>query len=131
MLSSLPVQMIREWSWSTHGLACSPSVDPSRSVRRSSNNCPVELLDVLDQARYESLGILDALNEFGRLSDAEQDAYLGIWEYAGLDSAQRLLTALLGEGHNQTWVVRDLDGTLRLLWQVSSSSDRWAAQSSL
>lgn len=67
-----------------------------------------------------------ALNEFGRLSDAEQDAYLGIWgEYTGLDSAQHPLTALLRESHNETWVVRDLDGTLQLLWQESSSSDRW------
>jgi hypothetical protein len=100
-----------------------PTVE--ETVRRLSNNCPMELLDLLDQKRHDTLGILDALNDFGRLSDAEQDAYLGIWEYAGLDSAQHPLTALLRESHNETWVVRDLDGTLQLLWQESSSSDRW------
>jgi hypothetical protein len=43
-----------------------------------------------------------------------------------LDEAQNPLTSLLRESHNETCVVRDLDGTLQLLWQESSISDHWS-----
>jgi hypothetical protein len=33
--------------------------------------------------------------------------------------------SLLRESHNDTCVVRDLDGTLQLLWQEDATSERW------
>jgi hypothetical protein len=83
--------------------------------------------DQLDEARHDTLAILDAANEFGRLTDFEQEeTEFGLWGRAGLDNAQHPLTAFLRESHNETYVVRDLDGSLQLLWQESSISDRWA-----
>ncbi len=85
----------------------------------------MELLDQLDPKRHDTLAILDAIGAFAELSDAEQDDYLGLWGYAGMDEAQHPLTALLREGHNATCVIRDLDGTLQFLWQENSISDHW------
>jgi hypothetical protein len=86
----------------------------------------MDLLDRIDTERHDTMAILDAANEYSRLTDAEQGEYLALCDYAGLEAAQHPLTALLRESHNETWVVRDLDGTLQLLWQVSSVSDRWS-----
>lgn len=87
----------------------------------------MDLLDRLDDRRHDTLAILDAANEFGQLTDAEQDATEGGLEsYAGLDEAQHPFTSLLPESHNATHVLRDLDGSLQLLWQESSISDRWS-----
>ncbi|MGN6817019.1 MAG: hypothetical protein ACTHK3_13205 [Solirubrobacterales bacterium] len=87
----------------------------------------MDLLDRLDDRRHDTLAILDAANEFGQLTDAEQDATEGGLEgYAGLDEAQHPFTSLLRESHNSTYVLRDLDGSLQLLWQESSISDRWS-----
>lgn len=87
----------------------------------------MDLLDRLHQHRHDTKGILDAANEFGQLSDSEQDEIEGgLWSYAGLDEAEHPLTSLLRESHNATCVVRDLDGTLQLLWQEPSISDRWS-----
>jgi hypothetical protein len=74
-----------------------------------------------------TLAILDAANEFGQLADAEQDETEGGFEsHAGLEEVQHPFTSLLRESHNATYVLRDLDGTLQLLWQESSISDRWS-----
>jgi hypothetical protein len=87
----------------------------------------MDLLDQLDDRRHDTLAILDAANEFGQLTDAEQDATEGGLEsHAGLDEVQHPFTSLLRESHNATYVLRDLDGTLQLLWQESSISDRWS-----
>lgn len=87
----------------------------------------MDLLDRLDYRRHDTLAILDAANEFGQLTDAEQDATEGGLEsYAGLGEAQHPLTSLLRGSHNATYVLRDLDGSLLLLWQESSISDRWS-----
>jgi hypothetical protein len=87
----------------------------------------MDLLDRLDDRRHDTLAMLDAANEFGQLTDAEQDATEGGLEsYVGLDEAQHPFTSLLRESHNATYVLRDLDGTLQLLWQESSISDRWS-----
>jgi hypothetical protein len=86
----------------------------------------VYLLEQLDPKRHDALAILDAIGDFGQLSDAEQDDHLGLWAYSGMDEAQHPLTVLLREGHNATCVVRDLDGTLQFLWQENSTSDRWS-----
>jgi hypothetical protein len=87
----------------------------------------MDLLDRLDDRRHDTLAILDAANEFGQLTDAEQDATEGGLEsHAGLDEAQHPFTSLLRESHNATYVLRDLDGSLQLLWQESSISDRWS-----
>jgi len=73
------------------------------------------------------MAILDAANEFGQLTDFEQDETEGgALGHAGLFESQHPLTSLLRESHNATCVVRDLDGTLHLLWQESSISDRWS-----
>lgn len=85
----------------------------------------MDALDQIDLNRHDAMAILDALNSFATLTDAEQDEYFGPLEYAGLDEAEHPLAALLPEGRNGTSVVRDLDGTLYLIWQESSTSDRW------
>lgn len=85
----------------------------------------VDLIDQIDYRRYDSLALLDAANAFGRLGEAEQDQYLGLWDFAGLEEAQHPLTAFLRESHNDTCVVRDLDGALQLLWQEDATSERW------
>lgn len=80
------------------------------------------LIDALARILHR---FLDAANEFGQLTDAEQDETEGGLEsYVGLDEAQYPFTSLLRESHNATYVPRDLDGTLQLLWQKSSISDR-------
>jgi hypothetical protein len=87
----------------------------------------MDLLDQIDEGRHDTLAILDAANDFGHLTDVETECdEEGIWAYAGLDAAQHPFTALLRESHNATCVVRDLDGTLQLLWQESSLSSRWS-----
>lgn len=87
----------------------------------------MDLLDQLDERRHDTEGILDAANEFGQLTDAEQDETEGgLWSYARLDEAEHPFTSLVRESHNETCVVRDLDGTLQLLWQESSISSRWS-----
>lgn len=87
----------------------------------------MDLLDQLDDRRHDTLAILDAATEFGQLTDAEQDATEGGLEsYAGLDEARHPFTFLLRESHNATYVLRDLDGSLQLLWQEPSISDRWS-----
>lgn len=84
-------------------------------------------MDLLDDRRHDTLAILDAANEFGQLTDAEQDATEGGLEsYVGLDEAQHPFTSLLPESHNATYVLRDLEGSLQLLWQESSISDCWS-----
>jgi hypothetical protein len=83
------------------------------------------LLDRIDGRRHDTTAILDAVNAFGSLSEAEADEHFGPWEYAGLDDAQHPISALLPEGHNGTCVVRDLDGSLNFLWQEESTSERW------
>jgi hypothetical protein len=83
--------------------------------------------DQFAEARHDTLAILDAANEFGQLTEFEQEeTEFGLWGHAELDNAQHPLTAFLRESHNETYVVRDLDGSLQLLWQESSISDRWA-----
>lgn len=108
------------------------SIDFVRS-NRASASAPtaklqgMDLLDQLDDRRHDTLAILDAANEFGQLTDAEQDETEGGLEgHAGLDEVQHPFTSLLRESHNATYVLRDLDGTLQLLWQESSISDRWS-----
>jgi hypothetical protein len=101
-------------------------------VTRSADAGPTDRrpdpFDELDEARHDTtLAILDAANEVGQFTDFEQEeAEFGLWGHAGLDTAQHPLTALLRESHNETCVVRDLDGSLQLLWQESAISDRWA-----
>ncbi|MGN6257129.1 MAG: hypothetical protein ACTHN3_05170 [Solirubrobacterales bacterium] len=85
----------------------------------------MDLLDRLDRQRHDAMAILDAANKFGRLTGAEQESYLGLWDFAGMDEARHPLTEFLRESHNETCVIRDLDGSVQLLWQESSMSDRW------
>jgi hypothetical protein len=83
--------------------------------------------DELGEARHDTLAILDAANGFGQLTESEQEeTEFGLWGHAGLDDAQHPLTLFLRESHNETCVVRDLDGSLQLLWQESAISGRWA-----
>jgi hypothetical protein len=90
-------------------------------------NLSMDPIDRLDGRRHDSMAIVDAANEFSQLTDFEQDEIEGgLGTYAGLDEAEHPLTSLLRESHNATCVVRDLDGTLQLLWQESSISDRWS-----
>ena len=86
----------------------------------------MDAIDDLDTRRFDSLAIVDAANAFADLSDEAQGEELGLWEYSGMDDARHPLSSLLREGHNATCVVRDLDGSLQLLWQESSTSDRWS-----
>jgi hypothetical protein len=95
------------------------------SVRWRCQDGGMDGLDQLDVRRHDSKAIVDAAHEFSGLTDAEQDEHLGLWAYAGMDDAQHPFTGLLREGHNETCVVRDLDGTLQLLWQETSTSDQW------
>lgn len=53
----------------------------------------MDLLDQLDGCRHDTMGILDAANAFGQLTDVEQDETEGgLWSYAGLDEAQHPFT---------------------------------------
>ncbi len=85
-----------------------------------------QLLDRIDPRRHDVDAILERLNACSELPVEEQDAEeLGRWGYAGLDDAEHPLLDLVGEAHNDFCVVRDLDGTLAFLFQVSSNSERW------
>jgi hypothetical protein len=77
----------------------------------------VDALDQLDPRRFDAHEICDKLNEFAELSEAEQDEYLGEWDYAGLEDSGHPFGMLLAESHNPCCVVRDLDGRLKLLWE--------------
>lgn len=85
----------------------------------------MDLLDNLDLRRFDALAIADAASDFATLPDAEQDSYLDLWDFAGIDEARHPLSAFLPESRNDRCVVRDLDGTLILLWQEHSTSDQW------
>lgn len=87
----------------------------------------MDLLDQLDDRRHDTMAVLDLANEFDNLTDAESAEHEGgVRTYSGLDDAQHPFTTLLKESHNQTCVVRDLDGSLQLMWTESSMSNRWA-----
>lgn len=120
-----PGRLLRSASW-----ACGVGHEMGLSGLQGSEHPPAsggqDLLDRLDSSRHDTLAILDAANGFGGLTDSEQDeTEFDLWGHAGLDDAQHPLSALLRESNNQTCVVRDLDGTLQLLWQKSASSERW------
>ena len=85
-----------------------------------------QIMDALDRIsleRFDAEDICRRLNEFGSLSDDEQDSHLGIWGYAGLDEAQHPFAVLLAESHNSTSVVRDLDGALVMVWEEPLSGE--------
>ncbi len=86
----------------------------------------MELLDRIDTKRYDTEEIVDRANHFAELTDDERERNLGLWNYTGLDTASHPLSALLRESHNQTCVVRDIDGQVWMLAQESSISDRWS-----
>jgi hypothetical protein len=86
---------------------------------------PIDLLDQLDPRRFDAEAICRLLNQFDDLPPAEQDEHeFGIWGYAGLDDSQHVLSLLLRESHNSTCVVRDLDGSLVLIWEEPLAG-RW------
>lgn len=82
-----------------------------------------DLLDKIDPQRYDAEAIRDRLNQYEELDAAEANQYMGAWEYAGLDDAEHEFTGLLGESHNATFVARDLDGSLVLLWEERPSGE--------
>lgn len=85
----------------------------------------MDLLDWIDTKRCDTKGIVDRANRFASLTDDERGEYFGLWHYAGLDTARHPLSKLLRESHNETCIVRDLDGALWMLAQESSLSDSW------
>ncbi len=86
---------------------------------------PMDLLKRISPARYDAEAVAETATRFQGLSQEEQDEYLGLWHYAGLDEASHPFTSLLRESHNNTCVVRDLDGSLQLLWEDEPRSGRW------
>src|SRR4051794_11811997 len=76
----------------------------------------MDTLDAIDPRRFDAEEIVDRLNEYRSLSDEDQEDALNAWEYSGLADAEHPLTALLAETHNACAVVRDLDGSLRLIF---------------
>lgn len=99
---------------------------PDSTIRRLALDRFEQLLDRIDPRRHDVDAILDRLNAFSELPVDEQDAEeFGRWGYAGLDEAEHPLLGLVGEAHNDFCVVRDLDGSLAFLFQVSPRSERW------
>lgn len=74
-------------------------------------------LDLIDRRRFDADAICDRLNEFDDLPEDVRERYLAIWDYAGLDEASHPFTQLLGESHNTTAVVRDIEGPLMFMWE--------------
>lgn len=85
----------------------------------------VDDLDRLDPRRFDAEELVDRLNAYDELSDAEQVEELCSWEYSGMSDAEHILSGLLPEVHNGTAVVRDLSGELMLLWTDSQANDTW------
>lgn len=75
-----------------------------------------DLLDQLDTKRFDTGEIVERLNCFSELSDAEQHDELNSWEYSGLADAQHVLSELIPEAHNTAVLVRDLAGDLEFIW---------------
>lgn len=94
-------------------------------VRPRRQNAPVESLDQIDPKRHDTQAILDKANQFAELPESQQAQYLGPDHFAGLDEAEHSFSGLLIESHNPTAVVRDIDGTLRLLYQPDPRSEHW------
>jgi hypothetical protein len=84
----------------------------------------VDLLDRIESSRYDVDAIVDAANRYTTLSDREQEETFSLWEYSGLAEAAHPLSSLLRESHNETVVVRGLDGQLEMLW-VEPRTDEW------
>jgi hypothetical protein len=83
-------------------------------------------LDHLAPERYDVDALVAAANDYEKLSEDERDNYVGVWDFAGLDEASHPLGALLWESHNQTAVVRGLDGQLYLVFETSAGSRAWS-----
>jgi hypothetical protein len=76
----------------------------------------MDALDQLDRRRFDVEALVQRANVFAELPAAEQDE-LEFHEYVGLDDATHALSAFLPELHNACYIVRDLDGALRLVWE--------------
>jgi hypothetical protein len=85
----------------------------------------VDLLDQIDTNRYDAQALAEAAGRFAALDDTEQKEYLNVWDYAGLLEAEHPLTGLLPQSSSPCCVVRDLDGTLQLLWEESGTLLDW------
>jgi hypothetical protein len=85
-------------------------------IRRAGDTCLVDALDRLDSSRYDVSELVDRANAFEALPSSEQDQTT-FWEFTGFDQAQHVLSALLPELHNTRLVVRDLDGSLRFVFE--------------
>jgi hypothetical protein len=83
-------------------------------------------LDRIDPGRHDVDEVVRLLNEYQSLGPDEQDLFyedgaeIG---YAGVEPHP--LTALCGEAHNQFFVLRDLDGSLQFVFEISPREQRW------
>jgi hypothetical protein len=87
-----------------------------------------ELLDRIDVTRHDVDDVVRRLNEYEALPPDEQDAYYddgGPMAYAGVEAHP--LTEFCGEAHNAFFVLRDLDGSLQFVFEVSPLAQRWEA----
>ena len=85
-------------------------------IRQQSDTRTVDSLDCLGRGRYDVSELVSRANKFERLPADQQDETT-LWEYAGMDEAQHVLTALLPELHNTRIVVRGLDGALQFVFE--------------
>ena len=86
------------------------------------------LLDRIDPARYDVDDVVRRLNDYEALDPEEQDEhyeYGGALDYAGVEAHP--LTAFCGDAHNEFFVLRDLDGSLRFVWEDPPPTQRWDA----
>jgi hypothetical protein len=83
----------------------------------------VELLDTISPDHYDAEATVSKASRYEHLTTEEQNEYLGLWEFAGLDEAAHPLSCLLRESHNATSVIRDLDGSLQMLWEEPRSGE--------
>jgi hypothetical protein len=85
----------------------------------------LELLDQMSPNRFDVGALAQAASRFVQLDEAEREEYLNVWDYAGLLDAEHPLTSLVPQSSNQCCVVRDLDGSLQLLWEEPATG-KWS-----
>jgi hypothetical protein len=84
------------------------------------------LLDRIDPARHEVQGVVRGLNEYESLGPEVQDQYYELGGAMGYVAVEvHPLTALCGEAHNSFFVLRDLDGSLQFVFEISPGGQRW------
>ncbi len=112
----------------TGGCPCGSSGYRRRNGRMTSEQSHAvgPLLDRIDPSRHDVDEVVRRLNEYQSFAPDEQDEYYedgGAMGYAGVDAHP--LTNLCGEAHNAFFVLRDLDGSLRFVFETSPRDARW------